>query len=202
MKKVIILLVLVCFATSAFAYDGRKMTASVSLGPYLPTESSLSGGADTEIGFTLSGDFHYYLNDYFGIGAFIMYNAFTLEDFDAGTVTDIETTFKSIILGVSASFRYPIEKFDFYVLGGVGIAFNDFEQEYKRSGIKYTASQDETGIAFKAEAGARYYITDMVSLGASGGYVFNEMDVDYYNGGKETEKLSGVTIAFTAGFSF
>ena len=196
MKKVLVVLMFPCLMGStavAGEYEDRMETFFVQSGFYMPSKDF--NDFDSDWGGYMALDGVFFLNDYFGLGSYLYGSSYDTEERG-----NIEYTLRSFIIGASAVGRLPLENFDLYALGGLGIAFNYATFEQKTNGFSAVSSADDWGLSFRGELGARYYLRESFSLGASLGYLYNKIEIEYTAGDKD-EKLSGFYIGVNAGWS-
>ena len=202
MKKLLTVCVLCCLmATGAFArnYENRKIVVAGQGGVFVPTEDYMD--FDSKVGAFGIIDGQFFFNDYIGVGTYAMWSGYRTEDVTVAGV-EYERDITSGMFGVSVIGRFPINKMDFYALAGVSYVYNDYEIESETAGVTTTRSQDDNGLAYRAEIGARYYVWRTLSVGGSFGYIVNEMDVKDLSGVKHTEKMNGFYGGIGAAWSF
>jgi hypothetical protein len=165
MKRVLAVLVfLVSFSTAAFSLDAdHRVRGALYMGPYFASGSSLDTGFN--IGF--EGDFA--LNDNLFVGMSFDFIFLTSPDYElrrAGTTKwtdEFNTALFNVLVGGQG---YIVDnKLQFYasIKGGLAI-LDDSESS---SGKNESDSDDWTATA---EAGFRYYLSEMLDIGVFGKY--------------------------------
>lgn len=203
MKKLAIICILLCFAASTFAqrqYENRTINVSGTLGVYIPYKDGV-GGLDQEIGYNFGITSEYYFNDYIGAGMFFGTTGFSLDDYYAGG-RKMETDIRSAMIGATVVGRYPTPKADFYLMGGIGVAYNEARQEFTDAGRDFETTDDDTTLVFMAETGVRYYIYKGLHVGGAVKYIYNKAKFDYYLLGKTKEQIGGIGLSAAIGYSF
>jgi hypothetical protein len=165
MKRVLAVLVfLLSFSTVAFSLDAdHRVRGALYMGPYFANGSSLDTGFN--IGF--EGDFAF--NDNLFAGVSFDFIFLTSPDYElkrAGTyewTDEFNTALFNVIVGAQA---YIADKLQFYasIKGGLAI-LDDSDNSNSNNN-----SSDSDDWAATAEAGFRYYLSEIVDIGAFGKY--------------------------------
>ncbi|MDR2870178.1 MAG: porin family protein [Deferribacteraceae bacterium] len=201
MKNLIIsLIVCVLLAPAALAgdYDGRALMFTISGGGFMPTSDF--DDIDGELGSAYGAEAQYFFNDNIGIGLYFTQAVYSTDNI---TIAGDEYAHEidSSHMGVSLILRLPMENVDIYGLAGVGVADSTYELIQEQNDIEYVERQTDYSMAYRFEAGARYYVWNALSIGLNAGYLMSEMDVKHDRGAvfeNATEKLGGFFFGMTA----
>jgi hypothetical protein len=168
MKRVLVLVFLLSFSTAAFSLDAdHRVRGALYMGPYFASGSSL----DTGFNIGLEGDFAF--NDNLFAGVSFDFIFLTSPDYRlrrAGTwewTDEFNTALFNVVVGGQA---YIANKLQFYASIKGGLAILDDSDDSNSNNNNNNNSSDSDDWAATAETGFRYYLSEVVDIGAFGKY--------------------------------
>ncbi len=204
MKRTIITAVVFCLFSvavcNAQSYERKNIHMGLELGAFLPSGSFEIGGVDYDFepGFEFGFKFTGYFNDYIGLTGRLSGVGFNSETW---TINSYDTHFEFVTVGLAAglALRFPVaQRADLLLDGGAVFNINNAKYIGKRGNTEITGEEDDSCPGFFVDAGARFYLTEMVTLGALVRYTTNSQDIEDYD---EDVDLNGVSILLEVGFA-
>jgi len=139
---------------------------------------SLGANVNKYLGFELSGDTYQVFPDISPFGTIGEYGVFALIP--------------------QARLRYPVweDRLVPYLIGGVGVAFTDFNDRKPRGYGLLIHDQTATVVAGTLGAGIEYFVADNIALGVEARYLFAPDPTLLVQGNREKVKISAPLITF------
>jgi hypothetical protein len=194
--------------------EQSRARLNIFFGGYAPTGdlSYFNGSFDFELGAHVGVDFTYFINDYFGVGAYFEGMLLSTEDlygYDSSQSIYFTHTIdaRASIIGVSATGRAPIGSIaNFFGSARVGAAFTKVELTEDTYLYDRTVDSDSVSPAFSLEGGISFkpYIWDFGFI-LRYTYIptieddFNNLSV---NQRKYKADISGASILFNTAVNF
>ncbi len=209
MKKAVLVLLIVCFSTVAFAQEvSTQNRLGIFTGYYIPS-GKVKDGLDMDFNPSMNYgiEYSYAVDDMFSIGMFLENRSFSTDSSTfviIGTSDTVDLKFKgtSTIFGVSGTVSSDIEDMQVFATGKLGYALNKLKGDIDTSFAgSFSEDESKSTLAVILEAGARYKFTNMADLGFSVKYTYNKQDFgsDYL---EDSIDLGGIAFIIGAGYRF
>lgn len=150
--------------------------------------SSTSTGLDASVGYVITPEFTYMVNDKLGLGVDATYstNNIKKEDRDAIRTANADPTFDLKYTqfggGAHAKLMMPMQNGPFspYLVVGAGVA--NFKAKVESSDPAVAGDKSKSGFAGRVGVGAGYKAGQQMSIGVEGDYNFMSLKKEDFNG--------------------
>ncbi len=209
MKKVLLVFMIVCLSTVAFAQGSvEKQRVGFFTGYFIPAgevKDGLNMGFNSSMNYGI--EYSYAISRILSLGVFLERRAFETDRNDfylTGSSDTFDVRFKgtSTILGISGTVTHDIETIQLFASGKLGYAMNKIKYDLNTNFAgSFSDDSDKITFAVIMEAGARHRFDNNIDVGLFAKYTYNKQDFGN-NVLEDSVDLGGFAMMAGVGYSF